>query len=659
VRTIAISLFLFLFVYNPSDARGSEWSIEDFFAEEGTAEKKCIDRLDNSVSIYFVNVGQGNAVVIRNHRNGNVLIIDAGTSARPNDLSDDMLASNIRSLMHLSSARAQSESTEMLSFSLEGGDSLVSDLFEQKRKLEQSSESQFDLDDCSGKIIIIVSHPDKDHINLLAKMILTNQEDIRRRIEHIYLGGNILDYHTGITQAFINALIFIPHTVSVPSAASAEMSSATAEEDVPLNAEMLNKITILSHIVPPGRLAGVLSILAKEPDRDEGRTRSHAGEKINAKKASAHKVVDDGMVSDEDDNEEEKKDKRTRSKEIKRIVDELTKMGIELRSLPFMQHLKIDRFFDPEQERASLEFLAVNAYHSRSHDCQDTPFDICTADVNGGSSINTSERKATKSSIKPDLSTRHLASVRIVDKLSVINDGATGTDSVNGNSAVVRLVINGFNFIFTGDANGTTTDRIMFEEQDFLKLKTRILLANHHGSKSHDTNAASWAFATYPEYVVMSAGLHNGYQHPHFQAVYNYLMLPSVSPPETSMPEGGVPREEAHPIIFQNPVALTGKVVEKMGYGKGTKLFLNMGDAENLLRRFPLLEGDFNAIDGNGVSYSNEEMKTSDAGITYPWIRAMTRARIYTTTCLPSTRNALMFDINYNGDVVGKPIFSS
>ncbi len=587
MRTIAISLFLFLFVYNPSDARGSEWSIEDFFAEEGAAEKKCIDCLDNSVSIYFVNVGQGNAVVIRNHRNGNVLITDAGTSARPNGLSDDMLASNIGASLHLfqSSPSSQLESTKASSFSFESGDSLLS---ERKRKVAQSSESQFDLGESPGKIIIIVSHPDKDHINLLTEIILKNQGDIRRRVEHICLGGNILDYHTGITQVFINALIFIPHIVSAPPAASAEMSSATAEEDVQLNVEMLNKITILSHIVPPGLLAGVLSILAKEPDRDEGRTRSHAGEKITAKKASAHKAVDDGMVSDEDDNddnEEEKKDKRTRSKEIKRIADELTKMGIELRSLPFMQHVKIDRFFDSEQANASLEFLAINAYHRGSHDCQDASFDRCAADVNGGSSVHSPEKKARQISIKS-------SSSKILDEL---RDGITGTDSVNGNSALVRLVINGFNFIFTGDANGTTTNRIMFEERDFLKLKTRILLANHHGSKSHDTNAASWAFATYPEYVVMSAGLHNGYQHPHFQAVCNYLMLPSVLSPETSMFGGEFPGEEPHPIIFQNPVALTGKIVEKMGRRKGAKLFLNMRDAGNLLRSFPVLERFFSS----------------------------------------------------------------
>ena len=155
MRTIAISLFLFLFIYNPSDARGSEWSIEDFFAEEGAAEKKCIDRLDNSVSIYFVNVGQGNAVVIRNHRNGNILIIDAGTSARPNGLSDDMLASNIGASLHLfqSSPSSQLESTKASSFSFESGDSLLS---ERKRKVAQSSESQFDLGESPGKIIIIV-----------------------------------------------------------------------------------------------------------------------------------------------------------------------------------------------------------------------------------------------------------------------------------------------------------------------------------------------------------------------------------------------------------------------------------------------------------------------------------------------------------------------
>ena len=435
-----------------------------------------------------------------------------------------------------------------------------------------------------------------------------------------------------------------------------EVSSATAEEDVRLNAEMLNKITILSHVVPPGHLADVLSVLAKKPDRDENSASSHGREKITAKKA--HKDIDDSMESDKDDNEEEeKRETQTRSKEIKRIVDELAGRGIELQSLPFMQHVKIDRFFDPEQERASLEFLAINAYHSGSHDCQDSLFNICAADVNGGSSVHSPEKKARQTSTKSSSFALRLAPRRISDKLSTINDGITGTDSVNGNSAVVRLVINGFNFIFTGDANGTTTDRIMFEEQAFSKLKARILLANHHGSKSHDTNAASWALATYPEYVVISAGLHNGYQHPHFQAVYNYLMLPSISLSETSMSEGGVPREEAHPIIFQNPVALTGKIVEKMKYRKGDKLFLKMRDAEILLRRLLVLEDDFNAIDEDGMFFTNEEMKTGDAGITYPWIRAMTRARIYTTTCLPTHRNALMFDVNQDGHVVSWPVF--
>ncbi len=667
----------------------------------GSLSQKCTDRVDNSISIHFVNVGQGNAVVIRNQKNANILIIDAGTSSHPPGLSKDTLVSNISHSLYLSQSSPQSllqsKGAQASSHSLKSS----VDVTERKRKSPQSSASKFKLGQDFGKIIVIVSHPDKDHINLITEMLKINKDSIRQRIEHIYVGGNILDYHTSVTRKFMNSLIslLLSNNARVSSAASMEMPFEANEFDVSLDTAMLSKVTILSHVVPTDRLGDVLHILAKKTGGEKRSAGGRIKRKVTTERAShVLEGADDGMVSDDsgsdeddygdgsdEDDEKEAREKQKQSEGRQRIINELKAERIELLLLPFMQHIKIDRFFDSTQVEASLEFLAINAYHSGSCDCEDFSFGECISSANDIKSaekqskaletLDSSEKRLKKASSESDLYTSGLASEGVADKLSFINDGVSGTDSVNGNSAVVRLTMSGANFIFTGDANGATTDRIMFEEQDFSKLKACILLANHHGSKSHDTNAASWAFVTYPEYVVISAGLHKGYQHPHFQAIYNYLMLPSVSVSESLAHEALMHEVGEHPIIFQNPVTLTGKIVEKMGGTKKAKFFVDMEKVSTLLGRLSVLGRDFEGINksmskkmpglkaasgGKTSSMKKVEKAGSSAkseGEVYSWIRAMTKKRVYTTTCIPHNQDALMFEISQDGYVVKEPFF--
>ena len=183
------------------------------------------------------------------------------------------------------------------------------------------------------------------------------------------------------------------------------------------------------------------------------------------------------------------------------------------------------------------------------------------------------------------------------------------SEAVNGNGAVVRLSMTVRNFIFTGDATGKTTKRILDNVSDAAKLKSRILMASHHGAETHETNSASWALATSPERVIFSAGLNSGLEHPRLQTVFNYLMLPSLEP--------GL---DEHNVIFEQ------------GLG-------------------PLAAGILAHLTPDYLT--DPEIYTHGAGLAaHDWIKAKTRKGIYSTTCTPAGEKGISFNVALNGDIV-------
>ena len=86
----------------------------------------------------------------------------------------------------------------------------------------------------------------------------------------------------------------------------------------------------------------------------------------------------------------------------------------------------------------------------------------------------------------------------------------TGDDNGdrNNNSVVAKLSYGEIDFLFTGDMESSTEQKILARD-----LEAEILKAGHHGSK----NSSSVAFLdeVHPEIVVISAGKNNSYGHPH------------------------------------------------------------------------------------------------------------------------------------------------
>lgn len=96
-------------------------------------------------------------------------------------------------------------------------------------------------------------------------------------------------------------------------------------------------------------------------------------------------------------------------------------------------------------------------------------------------------------------------------EFTVLSPEGISSDS-NENSVVIKLENGENSFIFTGDAEKSN-------EQDmlYMDIDCDVLCLGHHGS-SHST---SWEFlsATTPEYAVISCGLGNEYGHPHAETM--------------------------------------------------------------------------------------------------------------------------------------------
>lgn len=86
----------------------------------------------------------------------------------------------------------------------------------------------------------------------------------------------------------------------------------------------------------------------------------------------------------------------------------------------------------------------------------------------------------------------------------------TGDDNGdrNNNSVVAKLSYSEIDFLFTGDMESKTEQKILDRQ-----LEAEILKAGHHGSKTSSSN--DFLDVVKPETVIISAGLNNSYGHPH------------------------------------------------------------------------------------------------------------------------------------------------
>lgn len=87
-------------------------------------------------------------------------------------------------------------------------------------------------------------------------------------------------------------------------------------------------------------------------------------------------------------------------------------------------------------------------------------------------------------------------------------NGSTYTDA-NNYSIVIKLEYGSNSFLFTGDAEDVSEKEML---SSGLNLKSDVLKAGHHGSKSSTTD--EFLNAVNPKYAVLSVGKDNDYGHP-------------------------------------------------------------------------------------------------------------------------------------------------
>lgn len=95
---------------------------------------------------------------------------------------------------------------------------------------------------------------------------------------------------------------------------------------------------------------------------------------------------------------------------------------------------------------------------------------------------------------------------------------ALESDDKNANSLVLKIAKpDKFSILLTGDATGDTTKDI--KEAD--AKETTVMVANHHGADSEESNNVDWVTKTKPEIVIFSAA-QGGYKHPKSSVIKNY-----------------------------------------------------------------------------------------------------------------------------------------
>lgn len=99
------------------------------------------------------------------------------------------------------------------------------------------------------------------------------------------------------------------------------------------------------------------------------------------------------------------------------------------------------------------------------------------------------------------------ASVTVVAVNSVPED-------TNNTSIVIRIVYGDTSFLFTGDAEQQTEEKILESGQN---IESTVLKVGHHGSSTSTSQA--FLDAVSPTYAVISCGKDNSYGHPHSETL--------------------------------------------------------------------------------------------------------------------------------------------
>ena len=106
---------------------------------------------------------------------------------------------------------------------------------------------------------------------------------------------------------------------------------------------------------------------------------------------------------------------------------------------------------------------------------------------------------------------------KCIDKLNTLKFLNTKIyDDENDNSNVIYTEINGYKFIFMGDA-GVTTEKEILDKYNLTNID--VLKVGHHGSKT--SSGKEFINEINPKYSVISVGKNNRYGHPNKEVLNN------------------------------------------------------------------------------------------------------------------------------------------
>jgi len=91
-------------------------------------------------------------------------------------------------------------------------------------------------------------------------------------------------------------------------------------------------------------------------------------------------------------------------------------------------------------------------------------------------------------------------------------------NKTNNNSLVLKVTFGNFSFLFPGDIEAPAEKELVAIAGD--KLKSTVLIAPHHGSKTSSTE--EFLKAVSPEYIIISLGWNNRFHFPHVSVINRY-----------------------------------------------------------------------------------------------------------------------------------------
>lgn len=135
-----------------------------------------------------------------------------------------------------------------------------------------------------------------------------------------------------------------------------------------------------------------------------------------------------------------------------------------------------------------------------------------------------------------------------------------GTRSdANSNSIVMKLVYGSVSFLFTGDSEDETEQRVMTRAD---ALASTVLKVAHHGGK-HSTSEG-WLAKVDPKYAVISCGSYNRYGHP-TKEVLSRLGARSVEVYRTDRHGDVIARTDGKTITWETTGERSARIDEKGG----------------------------------------------------------------------------------------------